>query len=406
MGIVRDIVRPIVRDIVNPIDSPYFSWSRYWSALIRNIDSVFYGGYITVVDAGGITLDGKAEGRWFLNNAHESRIRQAGILIKVKIYRCPSGSWDEVTHYFLQVWRKNGANYDLVGEEDILAGMGIPSEIKTIDLVTAINVEEGDYIGTAVISGVGDDADNTTYAMADHIDGLNYKNTPEPTDTDFDWDSQAQIDYVMPIKVYGQAPFIVGIGDSIMAGHTTHYSFIESQYITDITNQLLYQMQTINSLFIYQNMGDGGQNTSQIESRFDTDLIALKPKVALINGGVNDIAGAGVKATFLTKWTSMIDKCIAADIIPIVCKIMPWTNGTNDQMQDRDDWNTDLTTLVNSYPSKVWLVDFDGLGVFRAGGDVGNLWDIQAAYDVGGAHFNLAGYTKAAEIIMNTIHAS
>jgi len=107
------------------------------------------------------------------------------------------------------------------------------------------------------------------------------------------------------------------------------------------------------------------------------------------------------KTQFLAYWTVSLDALAAANIIPVVCKVLPWTNGTNGQMQTRDDWMTDLEALVATYTGSVW-VDFDtAIGKFRAGGDEGNLWDIQTVpdYDADGVHLTLLGYTKMAEII-------
>jgi len=36
----------------------------------------------------------------------------------------------------------------------------------------------------------------------------------------------------------------------------------------------------------------------------------------------------------------------------MVLKILPWTGGTNAQMEERDQWNADLTTLAASYPKR------------------------------------------------------
>jgi lysophospholipase L1-like esterase len=41
----------------------------------------------------------------------------------------------------------------------------------------------------------------------------------------------------------------------------------------------------------YVGRGIGGQTTPQMLSRFRADIVALKPQVVVINGGVNDIAG-------------------------------------------------------------------------------------------------------------------
>ena len=102
----------------------------------------------------------------------------------------------------------------------------------------------------------------------------------------------------------------------------------------------------------------------------------------------------------------MLNACAANNIIPVICKILPWTNGDNAEMQTRDDWMTDLQALVATYAGSVW-VDFDtDMGQFRVGGDAGNLWDLKAIYNADGVHPNLAGYVKMAEVINTAILAT
>ena len=203
-----------------------------------------------------------------------------------------------------------------------------------------------------------------------------------------------------------QAPLAVGIGDSIIAGHPAHNTYLEAVRTVDtaIPNQIMYQLNQINSDYVYQNMGIGGDDSSETLTRFTKDCINLKPKLALINPSVNDISGGVIsKATFLSNYTTMLDACVTNNIVPVVFKMMPWTSGSNANMQKRDDWMADLQALTATYSNSVW-VDFDvTIGKFRTGGDVGNLWDIQTAYNADGVHLNLAGYTAAAALINTEI---
>ena len=99
----------------------------------------------------------------------------------------------------------------------------------------------------------------------------------------------------------------------------------------------------------------------------------------------------------------MLDACETANIVPIVMKITSWTNGTNEQMLIRDEWNTDLAALVATYTCAV-CVDLDSaVGQNRVGGAVNNLWDIKNAYNADGVHFNLDGYAAIASKIITEI---
>ena len=58
--------------------------------------------------------------------------------------------------------------------------------------------------------------------------------------------------------------------------------------------------------YTYQNMGIGSEGTPSIVARFTNDVINLHPTVAVLEGGVNDIAADGSKSTFLSNWTTML----------------------------------------------------------------------------------------------------
>ena len=152
-------------------------------------------------------------------------------------------------------------------------------------------------------------------------------------------------------------------------------------------------------------MGIGSQTSTQILARFKTDVIDLHPKFAVIEGGVNDIAGGTItRETFLSNYKKMLDSCTVHGIKAIVCKVMPWTAGSTANMRKRDSWNDGLDSLVTTYYNAghdFVCIDFDTyIGQYDATGDPGNLWDIKTEYNSGdNVHFNIAGYTKIAEVI-------
>jgi lysophospholipase L1-like esterase len=366
--------------------------------LTRNIDIVEAGGYKDVLNSGTV-LNSATTGRWFLNKNNLSRIRQYGYITKIKLY-IGYLTIGPISIYF-QVWRKNGSNYDLVGEENITSKV-TGGLINTIQLSIPILSQEGDYIGMGAIGGVeimSLYATNVTTANS-----VVWINGDKPGTTGVNFDAGTKSNYVFPCKVYMQSPVVVFIGNSITAGHTLHYSFIENSFTTNTANTIEYQLYNFNSRFIYQNMGIGGYISEWNKNRFTADVINLKPVIAIIENGVNDIAlGTVLEETFLSNMSTMLNSCINNNIIPIVCKIMPWTNGTNEQMQTRDLWNNSLDTLVATYPTAI-IVDFDSaVGQFRAGGDPDNLWNIKTSYNQDGVHFNTLGYTEIANTLYKEI---
>jgi lysophospholipase L1-like esterase len=97
-------------------------------------------------------------------------------------------------------------------------------------------------------------------------------------------------------------------------------------------------------------MGIGSQTTTQIAARFTADVVDLKPKVVIMEGGVNDLATSVTKATFITNWTNMLNAAQASSSICTieVLKILHGQMGQTVQCK-WDDWNASLTTLAASY---------------------------------------------------------
>lgn len=388
---------------VNKIPIPFrksgINWSSHWTQqLSRNTDNVQIAGYIfTGSDANFNTA---SPGNSYLIKNNESRIRQNGYVNQVAI---ALGANTNVTSIKLIVFRKDGATYDSVAtSEELISKIQIGFDTITLD--TPLLVNEGDYIGVGTLSS-GATLGTFPAKQITTANSLRFTTvSPIPTGNDYNWDALSASTYKMQIKAFGAAPLAVMIGDSIAAGHPTHHSFIENSLTSALADSPSYQLYTLNNKYIVQNMGIGSQTSTQINARFAADVVALKPKMVIINGGVNDIAGGSItKETFLANYTAMLNACIANDILPVVCKILPWTNGTNEQMQTRDDWMADLEALVNSatYNGAVW-VDFDtAMGKNRVGGDAGNLWDLQTTpdYDNDGIHPTALGYAKMAEVI-------
>ncbi len=340
--------------------------------------------------------------REFITIGQKYRLRQAGTISQIKIY---TASVTSLTGFYIKIWRKNGSTYDLVGTSNNIVSSLVAGNYATITLSSPItDVQEGDYYGYRIEAS---DSTNHFFARTS-ITGVTsyYINGVTPSATSYAWESVppnlSLVGAVLPIELYMTAPQVAFIGDSIIAGHPAHYSFLETTATTNINSTIEKQFGNLTG-YTYQNMGIGSQTTAGISSRFTADIINLKPKVVVIEGGVNDIAGAVAKSTFIANWTSMLDAAQASSYVTtiIVLKILPWTNGTNAQMQTRDDWNTSLATLAAGY-SKAIVVDASSyVGQFRAGGDADNLWDIQTAYNQDGVHFNQAGHTQIAQAIVD-----
>lgn len=340
--------------------------------------------------------------RDFITLNQRYRVRQNGTVIGASFY---SGNIANTTNFTIKIWRKNGTLYDLVGEsENLISGLSSLSIVNLTFASPIKNVQEGDFVGYYVAaSGLG----HQVYADLSEPDNSTYfaggVSSPMPN-TGANWTAMTTVSAATVIKLSMQAPQAVFIGDSIIAGHTAHYSFLETTSTTDIESTIEYQFGQLTGL-TYQNMGKGSETTTQIATRFNNDVLSLNPQVVIIEGGVNDIAGAASQETFISSYTSMFAAAQADDDVQIVLaiKILPWTDGSNTEMQTRDDFNEALVELAKDY-SKVRIVDADSyVGQYRSGGDIGNLWDIQTAYDVDGVHFNQAGHTAIAQALSRAL---
>ena len=88
----------------------------------------------------------------------------------------------------------------------------------------------------------------------------------------------------------------------------------------------------------YINRGIGGQTTPQMLLRFRPDVIALKPKVVVILGGTNDIAGNTGPETLEEiegYLSSMAELARANGIAVVLSSVMPISDYTREQTQRR-----------------------------------------------------------------------
>ena len=83
----------------------------------------------------------------------------------------------------------------------------------------------------------------------------------------------------------------------------------------------------------YFNRGIARQTTPQMLLRFRQDVIALEPKVVVIQGGMNDIAavtGPGTQGMMIENFQSMVELAQANDIAVVLASLLPVCDcGTN-----------------------------------------------------------------------------
>lgn len=334
---------------------------------------------------------------WAMNTQHKSRVRQNGLISHVQFYLNSLPS--RVTSFWFFVWRKNGTKYNLIGEENIFSKLE-GGMINLIKLNTLIYAQEGDYIGWGYeASSEGD----FFLKLTTGINGVRTQTTLAKPSTGYNWDEHAILNSYLPIVCYMNTPDAVFIGNSIMSGYNNHvaYTFKTGSYDNPSTS-IPYKVAALNG-WIYQNMSIGGQTSAEIAGRFENDVCKLKPCYVIIECGVNDIALGETKANFLNNYKSMLEFCKLNYIKPIVIKIIPWSNGSNVQLEARDAWNDALSTLALTYNSIVINAD-TVLGQFRVGGNSGNLWDLQSSYSDDGVHLTVAGNNALSNYIVSVVN--
>jgi lysophospholipase L1-like esterase len=218
-----------------------------------------------------------------------------------------------------------------------------------------------------------------------------------------------------------QPPTGVGIGNSIIAGHPWHHSGLEQLNINlpDSFGQICYTLSMLTN-FKWFDRGWGGQTTGQIRARFLRDALAdssdpgdgngpvtlkQKPDFAIIEGGLNDIAGQvtvdSIENNYL--WMSSLlyhnhIRCIALNCVGEGNNAFDFVR--MDMIRQFNDWlasgaldSLDVTLIdVNS----LWNSGTYG-GVSPWGND--NLHFSSLVDSADGAHFTEAGYDSIANII-------
>ncbi|MDP9960608.1 SGNH/GDSL hydrolase family protein [Chryseobacterium lathyri] len=153
----------------------------------------------------------------------------------------------------------------------------------------------------------------------------------------------------------------------------------------------------------YAGRGISGQTSSQMLLRFQNDVVALKPRLVVINAGTNDIAqNTGIYDPDFTfsNIKAMADiarsngiKVIIASVLPAAA--FPWRKEIANVPQKVDALNSRLREYSNS--NKLVFVDYntamrDGKGGMREG------------LSKDGIHPDSAGYSIMEPLIKSAIH--
>ena len=138
-----------------------------------------------------------------------------------------------------------------------------------------------------------------------------------------DWSEPHYFKVETPVKY-------AALGDSITHGGASYIP----------AGQLSCQWETYCDVPI-KNLGKSGDTTQMMINRFDNDVLAFKPQVLVIMGGVNDIRGGADSDTVIKNLETLREKCLSNGITPIFCTL---TSMNQDKMKLRgipltnNDW--------------------------------------------------------------------
>lgn len=147
--------------------------------------------------------------------------------------------------------------------------------------------------------------------------------------------------------------------------------------------------------------GISGQVTSQMLCRFQSDVIALRPKMVIIMAGTNDIAqnnGYISHEHILQNIQSMCELAKQNKIRPVLCSCLPATAFKwRPEMKPAEDIKR-LNEMIHEYAkaNKITYIDYYSALVDEHGG-------LPEKYAADGVHPNMDGYAIMEQILLNNL---
>ena len=147
--------------------------------------------------------------------------------------------------------------------------------------------------------------------------------------------------------------------------------------------------------------GISGQVTAQMLSRFQADVIALRPKMVIIMAGTNDIAmnnGYIAHEHILQNIQSMVELAKYHHIKPVLCSCLPaaefkWRKN----LTPAEDIKR-LNEMIKAYAeaNKIKYIDYHSALADEIGG-------LPKKYAADGVHPNMEGYAIMEEILLKNL---
>lgn len=373
--------------------------------LTQTYSSPVWAGFYPAIGVSGDTANPTTTLEIFHKKAN-MRIRQTGLVTQVSMYIHDAAN---VTNLRIRIWRPtttttNSSVCSLVVTSDNLASQ-LSNGSNTITLTNPLSVQEGDmysvyYAGTTGGIQLTDNAGglgDSTRTFTDYQTDTTSKN----------WGLGTASTRSYRVRFYMSAPMIVLIGNSIIDGAgnaTPAYCSGASNlnYQTyDRRNQIGYLLCQNN--YTYQNMGISSQGAIvHIQPRFTADVTNLHPRIVVIEGGTNDLAGGAYATAISNAIKKMIDSAVANSEINYVIGILPRNGFTNNQQKTADSINTILTAYCLTKTNSYFIDTRTALGVASDSGTAGNKWNLRDVYNASDyLHPSVNGNCKIAGLIFS-----
>lgn len=151
----------------------------------------------------------------------------------------------------------------------------------------------------------------------------------------------------------------------------------------------------------YVNRGISGETTTQMLTRFSQDVVNLEPRIVVILGGINDIAGrmgyTSIEAIF-DNIVSMAELAVRNNIKVVLCSVLPANKFLKYPTVEPAELVVNLNALLNNYAEAngIEYVNYYPSMVDDEGG-------LQFSLGEDGVHPNVDGYLIMEPLLESTL---
>lgn len=326
-------------------------------------------------------------------------IRQDTLLrqLAVRVKTASGAAWK------FKLWRWTGATYTPVADVPFT-----PAESEAtcvVNLATPLAVTQAD------IPGLYNPADNAMY-VTEAVMALPPRYGSGDVTANYTFPATGT--KALAFELRGHRPYLAVTGDSIAEGHNNggptsanswHGPLHDTNVVRSVpggvrSSEIAWQLRSKvggGTLLEYQNLAMGGQNYAWVSTTGAPAAIAVQPHTLLIHCGVNDVSGGREWAWVLANLNT-IKALVAASVTQrlLICEILPWTAGTDEQAATIRTWNANLAAWCANNGATL-VHGHDAMAQVRA--STGERDDLLAAYDQDGVHLTTAGVDAYAAII-------